>query len=284
MPGLPASIEGYLRETGFSTTELLVLSHLLGGGSMTLRQLAAKTGKSTGVLDQATKKLLQRGILEREQVNEGSRFAVDSLNAIRTWLESEQRQQLERQRRRSEDLEAFLETISFTRRRPHLEYYEGETAFADFLHRLLAEADEEILQYLPISDKEEHDPYFEARGKWTRKCGRQKIQVRVIAPDTMLGRRYSERDALEHRVTALLQSERCQFSHEQFFTGDWLGSCDHHVKRYSLIRFPEFVRGQRFLFHSFWKEAQAPKVLFFSGQSPKVQPSPTTSLPATITA
>ena len=118
MPGLPASIEGYLRETGFSTTELLVLSHLLGGGSMTLRQLAAKTGKSTGVLDQATKKLLQRGILEREQVNEGSRFAVDSLNAIRTWLESEQRQQLERQRRRSENLEAILGTQSFCELRP----------------------------------------------------------------------------------------------------------------------------------------------------------------------
>ena len=59
MTALPAHIEEYLLEAGFTSTEILVLRRLLVGESMTLREMASNTGKSTGVLDQAMKKLLR---------------------------------------------------------------------------------------------------------------------------------------------------------------------------------------------------------------------------------
>jgi len=58
MSHLPASIEAYLEEAGFSATEMLIVRQLLDHGATTLREIAVKTGKSTGVLDQAMRKLL----------------------------------------------------------------------------------------------------------------------------------------------------------------------------------------------------------------------------------
>ena len=48
---LPAGIESYLKEAGFSATEMLLLRKLVEEDSLTIRELASKTGKSTGVLD-----------------------------------------------------------------------------------------------------------------------------------------------------------------------------------------------------------------------------------------
>jgi DNA-binding MarR family transcriptional regulator len=57
---LPAGIESYLKEAGFSATEMLIIRKLVEEDCLTLRELAGKTGKSTGVLDLAMKKLLQK--------------------------------------------------------------------------------------------------------------------------------------------------------------------------------------------------------------------------------
>ncbi|HVW66637.1 MAG TPA: hypothetical protein VHA78_02805 [Candidatus Peribacteraceae bacterium] len=50
MTSLPSSIEVYLEEAGFSGTEILILKKLLEEDALTLRELAAKTGKRTNTL------------------------------------------------------------------------------------------------------------------------------------------------------------------------------------------------------------------------------------------
>lgn len=95
MTSLPASIEAYLLEAGFSPTEITILKRLLEGEALTLRELGAKTGKSTGVLDQATKKLLAKKILNRDIINGVPKFTVTSLPSIAAWVEQDMREKRE---------------------------------------------------------------------------------------------------------------------------------------------------------------------------------------------
>jgi hypothetical protein len=256
MVGLPVSIEGYLRESGFTATELLVLRHLLGGSSATLRELAAKTGKSTGILDQATKKLLQKHILHRERVNGTSKYAIPSLQALTTWVEERQHEQMSHLRRRAQDIGSFLSSVAFQRRRPALEYFEGEDAFECVLEHLSQVTGDEVLQYLPVVTKEEDDLHRELRQLWTRRRRNHGVRLRVIAPDTPLGRRFRERDPLEARQTILVPSDRYRFTVEQIIAGDWLACCDHEARRASLIELPALATEQRQLFEAIWQETQ----------------------------
>jgi hypothetical protein len=53
MNTLPSSIESYLEEAGFTVLEVLILKRLLEEEALTVREIASKTGKSSGAIDQA---------------------------------------------------------------------------------------------------------------------------------------------------------------------------------------------------------------------------------------
>ena len=92
MVALPTSIEAALKDAGFTGTEILVLRKLMEEDSMTLRELASKTGKSTGVLDQAIKKLLRKGIIHRQDFNGVSKFVLLSITTISEWMARDMRE------------------------------------------------------------------------------------------------------------------------------------------------------------------------------------------------
>ena len=92
MNPLPSSIETALLDAGFTQTEVIVLRKLMDGEALTLRELGAKTGKSNGVLDQATKKLLGKLILTKQEVNGIPKFALSSVESIGAWLEQVEKQ------------------------------------------------------------------------------------------------------------------------------------------------------------------------------------------------
>jgi hypothetical protein len=52
MKEIPAAVEATMLDAGFSPTEILILRRLLEDDALTLREIAARSGKSTGVLDQ----------------------------------------------------------------------------------------------------------------------------------------------------------------------------------------------------------------------------------------
>ena len=111
MTGLPASVEAHLTEAGFAPTEIMALRKLLEGEALTLRELAAKTGKSTGVLDQAVKKLMSRGIVTRETFNDTPKYLVKSLDAVLQGMREDmegKRKMLTRKTREFESLSASL--------------------------------------------------------------------------------------------------------------------------------------------------------------------------------
>src|SRR3989344_8130981 len=187
MNSLPSSIEKYLtEEAGFSSTEVLALRHLLRGEAMTLRELATKTGKSTGVLDQAIKKLLTRKILRREVVNDTPKFALASPEDIRLWMKKDVQEKQKILRRKEQDFESFVRSIEQDIARPQIEYFEGEEGLKKAYEKLLTLTEKELLFYVPVRCKEEEDPLRDFRVQHFRKRHKLGLFSRVLAPDSPL--------------------------------------------------------------------------------------------------
>jgi hypothetical protein len=259
MAFLPASIEAHLFNAGCTATELLVLRHLLDGATFTLRELAGKTGKSTGVLDQATKKLIGKRILRRESVNGTPKYALGSPDAILRWLREHTAQTMGLLQRREDDVHQFLSSVERDMRRPSVEYFEGSSGLERAYWQLLDAADREILTFLPPVYKEEEDPLRGLRERFTIMRRRKKIESRVITHDTMLGRRYRARDVFTHRQTVLVDPAVHPIPFEQAIAGDVLGCFSYEQERACLLRFPHLAEQQRALFEAFWSKTNSPR-------------------------
>src|SRR3989344_4462066 len=157
MDSLPHSVEEYLLEAGFSQTEILVLKKLLQEDALTLRELASKTGKSTGVLDLAIKKLLRKKIVEKKSINDYEKFALTSMQAIVKWMEQDMKEKRDSLLRRHQNFETFIATLKLDKSRPEIEYFSGENGIKQaYLH--LLSFGKEMLHYLPVTTTAENDP------------------------------------------------------------------------------------------------------------------------------
>jgi len=252
MEFLPASIEAYLLDAGFTGTEVLVLKRLLEEDALTLRQLAAKTGKSTGILDQAVKKLLKKGIVTREVINDTPKFTLHSLQSISNWMTRDMHEKQDQLERRHENFEAFISSIEKGKDRPDMEHFEGEDGIKRAYIKLLNYG-KELLSYVPVLGKEEDDPLREFRVQLFRERRTRNIFQRVIAHDTPLGRRYQSRDAFEYRKTLLVPADRVSIPFEQIIVGYTVGCFDHETKRASFIHYPHLANVQSSAFESIWK-------------------------------
>ncbi len=262
MDQLPSSIEAYLEEAGFSGTEILILRRLMEGEPLTIRQLGAKTGKSTGVLDQAMKKLIKKDIIRRTIVNDAPRYSLDSLEAVVEWMQEDMEQKREMLLRRHQNFESFVTSLEGGSKRPDIEYFEDESGIKQAYIKLL-NGPGEILHYLPVQYKEEEDPLRDFRVQYFRERQRRKMFSRVLAHDTSLGRRYQSRDAFEYRKTILVPENEYPFTFEKIITGDRIACIDHEAKTACVIRYPELADVEKTLFEAIWRQVQ------LSAQAPK---------------
>ncbi|MBM3227743.1 winged helix-turn-helix domain-containing protein [Candidatus Peribacteria bacterium] len=254
MTTLPASVEQYLSESGFSGTEILILKHLLEGGAMTLRELAAKTGKSTGVLDSASKKLLSKGILAKGIINDTPKLKLSSSEAIVEWVREDRKQKQAVYERREKDLESFMASLSVDVSRADIQHYEGLSGLEKAYRKLLEECGGVMCHFLPVRHIETEDPLRDFLMQFFCLRYRQKVITRVIAHDTPLGRRYQSRDPFEHRQTVLVPEEVYAFNTEKVVAGDWVGTFNHAEQKAFLIRSKEMAQTEKVMFEAVWKQ------------------------------
>lgn len=255
MNSLPSSVEAYLQEAGFSGTEILVLRKLLEDDAMSLRELGAKTGKSAGVLDQALKKLLRKGIVAKETINESPKYTLHSLQAVRDWMEEDMREKREMLMRRQRNFESFIDTLSKSKGRPDMQHFDGEEGIKQAYIRLL-EKGGEMLHYLPIACKEEEDPLRDFRVQYFRERRRRKIFSRIIAHNAPLARRFQSRDVFEYRKTMLIAPEDHPFVFEEIIAGDTIACLDHKNQKACFVFFPQYAESQRLVFENLWRAAE----------------------------
>lgn len=248
---IPTSIETQLLESGFSSTEILVLRQLMEHNGLTLRELAAKTGKSTGVLDQATKKLLRRSILKKEWINESYKYTLDSLQAISRWIQKDTHEKQEQLDRKFQNFEAFISSLEVDQRKPDIQYFEGDDGLKRAYTKLL-ELGPETLHYFPVTCLAEDDPLRDFRVQYFRERHRRGIFSRVIAHDTPLGRRYQSRDPFEYRKTILVPESLYPFTYEKVIAGKTVACFNHAEKRACFIAYPELADTERVFFERTW--------------------------------
>lgn len=256
MTDLPASIESALEEAGFTGTEILLIKKLLQEDALTVRELAAKTGKSTGVLDQAVKKLLKKGILSRDMINGAPKYALRSLEVVLKWMEEDTKMKQEMMVRRQQNFETFIRSIVVSQtehRRPEMEYFEGvdgvKKAYMQLLH-----CGNDIAQYGPTLYLAEEDPLREFKVQWFRERQKRGIFSRVITHDTVLGRRFRSRDPFEYRKSILVDPNAYPFNFERIIIGDMIACFETSGERACFIRYPEFAENERMFFDRLWNK------------------------------
>lgn len=254
MNSLPSSIETALQEAGFTPTEVMILKHLVEEPPTTVRQLASKTGKSTGVIDQAMKKLLKKGIVAREVVNDTPRYAIHSLESIMDWMEEDTKWKREMLIRRHQNFESFVSSLTIDRDRPDVAYFEGAAGLKQAYMKLLECNSKEMLSSLPVTHKEEEDPLRDFRVQYFRERRKRGIVLRVLAHNTPLSRRFQSRDVFEYRKTVLLPADRYPIPFEKIVIGDTLACFDHKAEKACLIRFPQLAEAERRFFDMIWGE------------------------------
>jgi predicted transcriptional regulator len=255
MNSLPPSIESYLVEAGFSSTEILVLKKILEEDAVTLRQLAAKTGKSTGVLDQALKKLVRRSIVTKEWINDSYKYTLISLQAIAAWMEQDMTAKQEMMKRRHQNFESFIKSIEVGKHRPDMQYFEGTEGIEQAYTNLLDHG-KELLHFFPVVCAVEDDPMRDFRVQHFRDRRKRGIFARYIVHNTPLGRRFATRDPFEYRKTLLIPENRYPITFEKVIADDLVACINHVEKRACFLRFPELADTERLIFNQLWKEQE----------------------------
>lgn len=249
---IPASIEAYFLENGFSATELLVLRHLLESDALTLRHLAGKTGKSVGLIGQTVRKLQQKKLVVKEGYNGSARYRLAPLTSITEWMEEDMGRKREELQRKHTNFASFIRSLEIDQGRPDMEFFEGETGIEHAFATLLTRGGE-MLQFLPLTCPPEQDPLYQLRIQHFRERRSRRIPARVITHDTPFGRAYRLHDDLSYRQTMLIPESEFPFAYEKIIVGDTIGCFNHAEQRGCLLHWPELAQVERSVFETLWR-------------------------------
>ena len=256
MANFPISIEDHLKEAGFNVTEILILRNVLTGKQYTLRELASKTGKSTGHLDQSMKKLLKRGIITKVIINNRTKYTLDSISALSKYIQKYFTDHVSTVKRRSQDVSAFFSTLRIEHSRPSMEYFDGDSGIKAFYERLQKELEphEQLLSYMPVTPqiKEQFGQYIDQFTQFRRK---QSIPLKVLTHNTLEARRYQSKDMLYNRETRFIEPDRCLLYIEHLLSNTAYCCIDYKNNAAQIIVYKEFVEEKRSIFMSLWNEA-----------------------------
>lgn len=251
---LPLAAENYLIESGLTQTEMLVVKKLLEENRLTLRELASKTGKGNSAIDAALKKLIQRGIVNKEKVNDQPRYTVLDPQSIVSWAERTLEERAAMMKRRHQSFAQFIGSISAEKAHPAVEHYEGEEGIIRAFDRLL-QCRTELHIYLDPSQLPDTPAFQEFLQLHNRRRKLYGIFLRIIAPDTDAGRRFQSRDPFEYRKTVLVPAQEFPVSFMKAIAEDTVACIDILKHEASFIQFPKLADSERAAFEKLW-EAQ----------------------------
>ena len=256
MNSLPLSIEGHLKEIGFSVTEILILRQMISGCAYTLRQIASKTGKSTGALDQGMKKLIQKQIIERTMINNSPKYVLENINAITRFLNKSTKHNMQQLQRRQQDLLSFLSAVELEQSKPSIFYFEDQQGIEKAYAHISEHLSGPMYAYMPIRHKEEENPFSSVLQKFTQKRIQLKQHLKVLTYDSLLARRYQEKDLFYNRSTQFIDKNYFHESVDRILTSDMLCCINHEAQQASILHYPELAKAEIASFSAMWNETE----------------------------
>ncbi len=248
---LPMSVETYLKEAGFSQTEMLILRKLLEEHALTIRELGAKMGKSVGLIDQAVKKLMSKRIVRKELINGQPKYLIDSLDAIVKWVHKDMEDRKLTLERRHESFSQFIATLKIDQKRPDMEHFSGLEGIKQAYDKLIASGDE-LLTFTPVLYLAEDDPLRAYRVDLFRRRQVRKIFQRVLAVDSPLARRFQSRDPFEYRRTLLVPESELPLAFEKTIVGDTVAYIDLKGENACFLKYADLAKAERATFECLW--------------------------------
>ncbi|HVW66556.1 MAG TPA: helix-turn-helix domain-containing protein [Candidatus Peribacteraceae bacterium] len=249
---LPLAVEQYLEESGFSGSEIIVLRKLLEEDMLTIRELAAKTGKSNGVIDVALKKLIRRNIVGKENLNGHPKYKVVDPRTIVTWTKNNLREHMETLERKHQSFAQFMSNLTVTKAHPEIEHFSGKEGFMKAYDQLL-EYRTELLTYVDPASIPDDDPLSAFHSQYNRRRQVHDVFQRIVAPDSPAARRFRSRDPFEFRKTVLVKPEEYPMSFTKIIAGDTIACMDVSTLEASLIHFEKLASSERAAFDRLWE-------------------------------
>ncbi len=251
---LPLSIESYLVEAGLTPVELLIIKRLLDEDALTVREIASKSGKSIGSVDQALKRLLQKNIVRKAMLNEQPRYFISSIDSMMKWIEKERMEKKKEEHKRDADFARYLAQIKEEKGKPELEYYSTMEGIHMAYTRLL-ETGSEILTYTTITPESVLMTPF--GHSFTEQRRFKKVMQRFIVPDTCEARKFQSRDYLEFRKTILIPPHEFQYESEESISGDYVLSVNSEKSEATFAKHSKLAQGLRSAFEALWAKQHA---------------------------
>lgn len=257
MTYVPLSVEQQLKESGFSGTEILVLRHLLAGCHCTVRELASKTGKSTGVVDQSIKKLLRKQLVQRQSVNGAPSYSLGSTKQLSVHLQQSVGAHIETLHRRAKDIDQYLASIELEHNKPTMEYFAGRKGMKALISRLIALSTDnsDIVAYIPTSQFIQEE-YQQERDYFTQQRKGLGLHMRLLTHDTLLGKRLRELDPITSKETRFISSALCPLHVGHILAGAGYSCINYQKCEAYLVLFADFTAEKRAVFEGLWQLAQ----------------------------
>lgn len=252
MADLPEHIAEYLAEAGCTQTEILILRHVLQYETMTLREMAGRTGKSTGVLDKAVRKLISKGIMQKQQMNGTVRYGMRSLQAVFEWVQEDMRSKHNMLHRKESDFQQFIDSVRQQTDRPTMEHYDGVEGMQK-AYRSLLQHGGEIMRFVPTKIQHTAHELAEFTQNFFRERRRLGVFDRTITQENSEGRKQQSRDPFEFRETTLVPSDQLDLQFEKVVAGHTVACFDHAEQRACIIRFPHLAAAEASIFETMWR-------------------------------
>ena len=208
------------------------------------------------MLDSASKKLLKKGILGKEIVNDSPKLTLSSLEAVVAWVHENGEMTRKSMERREQDLQSFVDSLSPTRAGPILNTSKKWMAW----NRRIQNCSRDVTASCSTSSR---TPYRGGRSTpgFPRPVLPRSPTHRDHHPRHRarypLGRRYQSRDPFEYRQTLLVPESVYAFNTEKVIAGDWVGTINHADAKALIIRSPEMAHTERAMFEAIWKQEMA---------------------------
>ncbi len=253
MIGLPVTIVSLLQTNGFSSTEILVFSKFIEGERMTVRQLSSKTGKGTGMIDRAVKKLLKRNLIARESVNGTPCYHLLPSDVLDMWMSKNLRRARHELEKKEYDMRSFILSISKRNSLPRVEHFEGRIVVAEALRIFIKNISRTHGAYLyfPFEGQDLDKPCL-LRDIFLSECRNRRIQVKIITPkaETSEPVKLYDFPCIE---TSLLKSADFSVNFGKIITADKLACILDGGDRATFIYSPELALAERRTFECIWK-------------------------------
>lgn len=241
-----------LLSLGFTKREACVYLALLELGKGTVSEIARKAeiNRTTGydILDQ----LVSRGLVSISGKEPKQEYAAESPEKIKTYLQRQARQN-ERNLKQAQGLVPQLKSIHNIKGRPQVRFYEGKEGMKQVYEDTLT-SHEPIRAYANVEDNSVTMPdyfpdYYFRRAK-------KGIPIRAIFPDNKAARELVKLNKIQLRETALVPSDKYNFSPEINFYDDKIMIASWRENLGIIIESREIAEAMKKTFDLAWTEAK----------------------------